>query len=161
MTSRPILPIPTMPNILLRSSVPTKACLFHSPLFIALSPTEIFRESVSIIATVCSAADMVLTSGVFMTTIPRRVAAGISILSTPTPARPMAWRFSADAIISSVIFVPLRIIQPCTSLHASAFSSGVPFGRLTTSNLASFKTAMPLSVIGSDIRIFITLFNIF
>ena len=39
---------------------------------------------------VCSAAETLLPPGVFMTTTPRRVAAGTSMLSTPTPARAIA-----------------------------------------------------------------------
>ena len=38
---------------------------------------------------VSSAVEMVLPLGVFMTTMPRLVAASTSTLSTPTPARPM------------------------------------------------------------------------
>ena len=39
---------------------------------------------------VCSAVLTVLPPGVFMTTMPLRVAAATSMLSTPTPARTMA-----------------------------------------------------------------------
>ena len=49
-----------------------------------------WRARAIIMATVCSAVEMVLPPGVFMTTMPRRVAAATSILSTPTPARTMA-----------------------------------------------------------------------
>ena len=41
---------------------------------------------------VCSAAETMFDSGAFATTIPRRVAASTSTLSTPTPARPITFR---------------------------------------------------------------------
>ena len=46
-----------------------------------------FRDRPSIRARVCSAVEMVLPPGVFITTMPCRVAASVSMLSTPTPAR--------------------------------------------------------------------------
>ena len=48
------------------------------------------RARAIISAMVCSAALTVLPPGVFMTTMPLRVAAATSMLSTPTPARAMA-----------------------------------------------------------------------
>ena len=44
-------------------------------------------------ASVCSAVEMMLLRGEFMTMMPRLVAAATSMLSTPTPARPMKWSF--------------------------------------------------------------------
>ena len=44
-----------------------------------------FRDRASISAMVCSAVETVLPPGVFITTMPWRVAAGTSMLSTPTP----------------------------------------------------------------------------
>ena len=58
-------------------------------------PIEIFLAKDSIIPIVCSAADTVFISGVFITIIPFLVAAEISILSTPTPARPITCNFTA------------------------------------------------------------------
>ena len=51
-------------------------------------------------ARACSAAAMVLPSGELTTTIPLRVAAGTSTLSTPTPARPIIFNFVPASIIS-------------------------------------------------------------
>ena len=48
----------------------------------------ILRASESSSENVCSAVEMVFPPGVFMTTMPRSVAAATSTLSTPTPARP-------------------------------------------------------------------------
>jgi hypothetical protein len=48
------------------------------------------RAAASISAIVSSAAEVVLASGALSTTIPRRLAASRSMLSTPTPPRPIA-----------------------------------------------------------------------
>ena len=61
---------------------------------------------------VCSAALIVFASGVFITTIPRLVAAEISILSTPTPALPITDKLAALLIIFESKVVPLLIIHP-------------------------------------------------
>jgi hypothetical protein len=50
--------------------------------------------------------------GAFITTMPRAVAAGTSILSTPTPARPITRRFLAASITSAVTLVSLRTTKP-------------------------------------------------
>ncbi len=57
----------------------------------------------------CSAAEVTVDSGAFATTIPRRVAASTSTLSTPTPARPITFRRSARSSSSAVSFVAERI----------------------------------------------------
>ena len=51
---------------------------------------------------VISAAALVLPPGVFMTMMPRAVAASKLMLSTPVPARPMNLRFFAALITSGV-----------------------------------------------------------
>ena len=67
------------------------------------------RASAIIIVTACSAVVTLLPVGLFITTIPRRVAASISTLSTPTPARPITLSDVAASITSRVTRVPLRI----------------------------------------------------
>ena len=67
------------------------------------------RASATIRPTVCSAAETTVDSGAFATTIPRRVAASTSTLSTPTPARPIIFRLVASSISSAVSFVAERI----------------------------------------------------
>ena len=52
----------------------------------------------------CSAAETTFDSGAFATTIPRRVAASTSTLSTPTPARPITFSLSALSMSSAVSF---------------------------------------------------------
>ena len=56
----------------------------------------------------CSAAETTVDSGAFATTMPRRVAASTSTLSTPTPARPITFSFDAWSISSAVSFVAER-----------------------------------------------------
>ena len=86
------------------------------------------RARANSMAIVCSAAVLVLPSGVFMTTTPAVVAVATSILSTPMPARPMTRSRLALARISAVTLVRLRTIKPSYSpIHAfssSADSSG-------------------------------------
>ena len=60
----------------------------------------------------CSAAETMFDSGAFATTIPRRVAASTSTLSTPTPARPITFSRVARSITSAVTFVAERTIRP-------------------------------------------------
>ena len=57
----------------------------------------------------CSAAATEFDSGALATMMPRRVAAGMSTLSTPVPARPITFRLVASSISSGVIFVAERI----------------------------------------------------
>ena len=68
-----------------------------------------FRASATSRPTVCSAAETTFDSGAFATTMPRRVAASTSTLSTPTPARPITLRFAAASIRSAVSFVAERM----------------------------------------------------
>ncbi|MND08671.1 hypothetical protein D3C83_314530 [compost metagenome] len=55
---------------------------------------------------------MELPKGVFMTMMPFAVAAGISTLSTPMPARPMTFRFVACSRILAVTLVAERMARP-------------------------------------------------
>ena len=62
----------------------------------------------AIIDMVCSAVVIVLPPGVFMTTMPRRVAASVSTLSKPVPARPTIRRRPPASITSFVTLVIVR-----------------------------------------------------
>ena len=73
------------------------------------------RASAVSSAIVCSAAVITFDCGALATTIPRRVAASTSTLSTPTPARPTARSRSARAIRSVVSLVAERIRMPSNS----------------------------------------------
>jgi hypothetical protein len=68
-----------------------------------------FRASATSRPTACSAAETTVDSGAFATTIPRRVAASTSTLSTPTPARPITFSRPPRSISSAVSFVAERI----------------------------------------------------
>ena len=60
----------------------------------------------------CSAAETTVDSGALATTMPRRVAASTSTLSTPTPARPTTFRRAARSRSGAVSFVAERMTMP-------------------------------------------------
>jgi hypothetical protein len=70
------------------------------------------RVSDNIMVTACSAVVTTLPSGVFITTMPRRVASGMSTLSRPIPARPTTLSRCASDNKSAVTLVALRITSP-------------------------------------------------
>src|SRR5262249_35633687 len=78
------------------------------------------RQRASERAMVCSAALTVLPPGVFMTTIPLRVAAATSMLSTPTPARAIALSWPGFSSSSAVMRVALRTTAASAARRASA-----------------------------------------
>ncbi len=61
----------------------------HWPAFMEAVACGMWRASEMSSAMACSAVVMLLPPGVFITTMPRAVAAGTSTLSTPMPARPI------------------------------------------------------------------------
>src|SRR5437867_4216752 len=88
-TCPPMRPSPTIPIVLPRSSVPSNRLRSHSPRRIASAAHGMCRTSASSSPIACSAALTVFAPGAFITAIPRRVAAGTSMLSTPVPAHGM------------------------------------------------------------------------
>ena len=84
----------------------------HSPLRVDRSACGMRRASEHIIAMVCSAAVTEFPWGVFMTTMPRFVAASISTLSTPVPARPTTLSRVARSSRSGVTLVAERTTRP-------------------------------------------------
>ncbi|OPX70071.1 MAG: hypothetical protein A4E37_00184 [Methanoregulaceae archaeon PtaB.Bin056] len=107
-TSLPILPSPTIPSVFSFSSTPMNRERFHSFCLSEAFACGMLRARESIMAMVCSVAARVFPSGAFATMIPFRVAASISILSTPAPALPMNRRFFPASITREVTSVPLR-----------------------------------------------------
>ena len=101
---------------------------------------------------------MVFTSGVFITTIPLLVAAANSILSIPTPARPITFKDFAICSILLSTFVPLRMIIPSTSSTALSFSSNEESAFIMRSKPESLKIERPCFEIGSAIRTFMKYF---
>jgi hypothetical protein len=82
------------------------------PALSAACACGMFRASATIRPIVCSAAEITVDSGALATTIPRRVAASTSTLSTPTPALPITLSFVARSISSLVRRVAERITMP-------------------------------------------------
>ena len=82
-----------MPNCLPRNSAPCNDFFSHLPACSAELARGSWRASASINPIVNSATAMAFAPGVFITTMPRRVAASASMLSTPTPARPITRNF--------------------------------------------------------------------
>ena len=108
----------------------------------------------SIIARECSVAALVLPPGELITMIPLAVAAGTSILSTPTPARPMIFRFWAALITSAVTLEAERTISASNSGIISNNSSAGSLSLITHSK-SSFKISTAVWETPSAINTFI------
>ena len=108
----PMVPQPTTPSVLSRSSTPMKRPRSQPPLRVERSACGIRRASAHVMAMVCSAAVTELPWGVFMTTMPRLVAAFMSTLSTPVPARPTTLSRAARSTSSAVTLVAERTTRP-------------------------------------------------
>ncbi len=90
-----MLPSPTTPSVLPRSSLPMNFFFSHLPPHVLAVACGMWRAIASISASVCSATEIALPPGVFITSTPAAVAASRSTLSTPTPARPITRSFGA------------------------------------------------------------------
>ena len=84
----------------------------HLPAWVERSAAGNCRASAIISAIACSAVVMELPNGVFITTMPRWVAAGTSMLSTPMPARPITLSRAASARSAFVTLVAERTARP-------------------------------------------------
>ena len=84
-----------MPSVLPKISTPRNLFFSHLPARVEASASGICRASDSISVMACSAVVIELPNGVFITMMPRAVAAGMSTLSTPMPARPITFRLVA------------------------------------------------------------------
>ena len=91
------------------SSIPLQRERSQRPCLSAACACGMLRASATIRPIVCSAAETTVDSGAFATTIPRRVAASTSTLSTPTPARPITFRLRRALDQLAVSFVAERI----------------------------------------------------
>lgn len=92
---------------------------------------------------VCSVAAIVFPPGEFITIIPCAVAALMSILSVPTPARPTIFNFLARSITSFVTLEALRTIRPSKSGIISKSSSAGNLSLITVSKPAFAKFRYP------------------
>ena len=109
-------PMPMIPRVLLKISVPWYFFFSQRPSRMERAAWGIFRAMATIRDKACSAVVMVLPPGVFMTTMPRLLAAGMSTLSNPVPARPTTFKRGEAAMSSAVTLVALRMTRPSASL---------------------------------------------
>ncbi len=101
-----------MPSVLPVISTPMKRFFSHLPACVEASALGIWRASANISAIACSAVVIELPNGVFITMTPRAVAAGMSTLSTPMPARPTTFSFVARSSSLAVTLVLERMARP-------------------------------------------------
>src|ERR1700678_345958 len=126
-TIEPILPQPITPSVLPEISTPRNLFFSHLPARVEASASGICRASDNMRVIACSAVVIELPNGVFITMIPRAVAAGISTLSTPMPARPITLRPLACSSSLAVTLVAERIARPSKpSIAAASFSLSLP-----------------------------------
>src|SRR5947209_7743847 len=153
-TSEPILPAPITPSVLPVISTPMKRFFSHLPACVEVSACGIWRASASIKVIACSAVVIELPKGVFITMMPLAVAAGMSTLSTPMPARPMTFRFFARSKIFGVTLVAERIASPSKlPISSASFSLSAPsFGWKSTSTPRSLKICTAAGESASEIR---------
>ena len=107
-----MFPQPMTPSVLPVSSTPMKRFFSHLPAWVETSAVGICRASANISAIACSAVVIELPNGVFITITPRAVAAGMSTLSTPMPARPTTFSFVARSSSLAVTLVLERMASP-------------------------------------------------
>ena len=148
-TSWPMRPKPMMPSVFSYSSTPLYLERSQRPSTSEACAWGTLRASAVSSAMVCSAAVITLDWGALATTMPRRVAASTSTLSTPTPARPTALRLSALSIRSAVSLVAERMRMPSNSPMRRSSSPSSQSAPSSTSNPASRSSSTPLSPIFS------------
>ena len=102
------------------SSTPVYLLLFHSPFFSDALASGMWRDSAISWPIANSAAEITFEVGAFTTITPAFVAALMSTLSRPTPARAMTLSFGAAAIASSSILVAERIKTALASFRAAS-----------------------------------------
>ena len=142
-TIEPMLPQPMTPSVLPKISTPRNLFFSHLPARVEASASGICRANDSISVIACSAVVIELPNGVFITMMPRAVAAGMSTLSTPMPARPITFRLFACSRIFAVTLVAERIASPSKpSMVAASLSLSLPrLGWKSTSMPRSLKIA--------------------
>src|SRR6516225_6496872 len=142
------------PSVLLVISTPMKRFFSHLPAWVETSACGICRASASISVIACSAVVIELPNGVFITMMPLAVAAGMSTLSTPMPARPITFRRFACSKTLGVTLVAERTAKPSKSPTSSAsFSLSAPsFGWKSTSTPRSLKICTAAGESASEMR---------
>ena len=117
-TSLPMRPRPMTPKVLSASSTPVQRLRSHRPAFRAASAWGTLRAWASSSAMVCSAAERMFDCGALTTMTPRSVAATVSTLSRPMPARPTTTRSVPAARTSAVTSVAERMMSAWAPLIA-------------------------------------------
>ena len=99
----------------------------HLPAWVLTLASGSWRATANIIAMACSAVVTLLPKGVFITITPFLLAAGMSTLSTPMPARPMTFRLVAPSSSLSVTLVADRMASPSYwPITSASFSLSLP-----------------------------------
>ena len=154
-------PRPTTPRTLSVISVPMNLFFSHFPAFIEAVACGIWRERAIIIETACSAVVTVLPPGVFITTTPFLVAATLSMLSVPLPARPITLIREAFSKHAAVALVAPRTTTASYWLMAAVSSSDVIFPFTSTSIPSFVNTSMPTFCRLSSASTFMGVFSCF
>ena len=144
-----------MPSVLPRSSLPMNFFFSHLPARVEALACGMWRAMASISASVCSATEMALPPGVFITSTPAAVAASRSTLSTPTPARPMTRSFGAFASTCWFTCTALRTSSASASARCCVYSFG--FETIVFQPGWDCNSSIPAGARGSAIRMFISL----
>ncbi len=118
---------------------------FHWPAARELWAAGMWRARLRMWPTVSSAAEMMFEVGAFTTITPAVVAALMSTLSRPTPARAMTFSFGADAIASASTFVADR-----TSTAAASASAASSAGRSVPSTDLISKSGPRASTVAGE-----------
>ena len=113
-----------MPTVFSKSSVPVYLERFHSPSFSAECAAGMWRARLRMWPTVSSAAEMMFEVGALTTMTPAAVAALMSTLSSPTPARATTFSFGAAAMASASTFVAERTSTASASASAASSADG-------------------------------------
>ena len=119
-TSMPIRPSPRMPATLSCSSTPVNADRFHCPACSDAAACGTFLATASSSAIACSAALVMFEVGALTTITPALVAASMSTLSRPTPARATTRSRGPCASASASIRVALRTMTASASASAGS-----------------------------------------
>ena len=138
-------PKPTTPRVFSKSSAPVYFERAHLPLRSAAWAGEINRAEASNNEIASSAAETMFEVGALTTITPAAVAAGISTLSRPTPARAITFRPFAPAIASASILVAERIRTASTPAPSAARSSA----RFAPSQLRTSKSGPKASSVAA------------
>ena len=149
---RPMLPRPITPSVLPAISVPMYFFFSQIPCFMLAAACGIFRASANMRPMASSAAAAAFPCGVLMTRTPFSVAALTSMLSTPTPARPMILSLPGLARVAAVILLAERMPMPWYSPITAASSSGFMPVLTSTVNPALLRTSTAFLDMSSAMR---------